>query len=196
EVFKNTLRALLIGVFLYPVIGLGGCITRLIVQGSPPNPMTQTQAHDTWLYSPLKAWTTEAIVIPLLIVAITFFVGLIKLNQISPVVKVLLLLLGVAAAIYSGGALINSVRRTRTAAAPVNNSSQAGVVGTMREVNTTNLNMRSGPGANYPVVATFPKKARIVSYGETRNVDGELWTQAATPDGRIRGWVNRKFLSP
>jgi hypothetical protein len=69
-------------------------------------------------------------------------------------------------------------------------------IGTMREVNTINLNMRSGPGTNYPVVDTFPKGSRIVSYGETRMVEGQLWTQASTPNGQIRGWVNRKHLSP
>jgi hypothetical protein len=194
DILRPTFQALLAGVFLYPVIGLGGCITRLVVQGSPPHPMLQTQAHDTWLYSPLKAWTTEAIIIPLLIVAVTFFVGLFKI-EVNPLLRIFLFLLGAAATIYVGSGLINLVRRNSTATL-VSNSGQAGTVGTMREVNTINLNMRSGPGANYPVIATFPKQSRIVSYGETRNVDAEVWTQASTPDGRIRGWVNRKFLSP
>jgi hypothetical protein len=196
EVFKNSLRALLAGVCLYPVIGLGGCLTRIIVQGTPPDPMSQTQAHDTWLYSPLKAWTTEAILIPLLIVAITFFVSLIKSRQDNPVLTILIFLLGVPITIYIGSGLTKLIRRDTTAPQVVNNSTQSRIVGTMREVNTTNLNMRSGPGSNYSVVSVFPKKARIVSYGETRMVDGELWTQASTPDGQTRGWVNRKFLSP
>jgi hypothetical protein len=195
-VFKNSLRALLAGICLYPVIGLGGCITRIIIQGTPPDPMSQTQAHDTWLYSPFKAWTTEALLIPLLIVAITFFVSLIKSRQDNPVLTVLLFLLGVPVTLYIGSGLTKLIKRDTTAPQVVNNSTQSRIVGTMREVNTTNLNMRSGPGANYSVVAVFPKKARIVSYGETRMVDGELWTQASTPDGQTRGWVNRKFLSP
>lgn len=196
NLFKNTGRALLTGIVLYPVIGLGGCITRIIVQGSPPHPMYQTQAHDTWLHSPLKSWTTEAIIIPLLIAAITFFVGLIKIRQVNPVLTMLLFLFGIGATIYIGSGLTNSIRRDTTTTPIVNNSSQTGIVGTMREVNTINLNMRSGPGADYSVVATFPKKSRIVSYGETRTVDGELWTQASTPNGQIKGWVNRKYLSP
>jgi len=85
-----------------------------------------------------------------------------------------------------------ATRRTQ----PANPPTQNRIVGTMREVNTINLNMRSGPGANYPVVATFSQRTRIVSYGETRTVDGQLWTQASTPDGQIRGWVNRRYLSP
>lgn len=196
EVFKNTQRAVLIGIFLYPVIGLGGCITRIIAQGPPPDPMRQTQAHDVWLNSPVKSWTTEALIIPLLIVAITYFGGLIKIYRTEPVPTILLFLFGIAAAILIGSSFTNLIRRDTTPAPVVNNSGQTGIVGTMREVNTVKLNMRSGPGSNYPVVASFPKKSRIVSYGETRNVNGELWTQASTPDGQTRGWVNRKFLSP
>jgi hypothetical protein len=196
SLFKNTGRALLTGIVLYPVIGLGGCITRIVAQGPPPNPMTQTQAHDVWLHSPLQSWTTEAIIIPLLITAITFFISLIKIRQANPVLTVSLFLLGIGTTIYVGSGLTSLIRKDTTATPTVNNSSQAGIIGTMREVNTINLNMRSGPGATYPVVATFPRKARIVSYGETRNVDSELWTQASTPDGQTRGWVNRKYLSP
>ena len=196
EVLKNTLRALGIGILLYAVIGVGGCITRIAVKGTPPNPLSQTQAHDAWFSSVLKSWTTEAIIIPLLIVALTFFISLIKTRQANPVLTIILFLSGLVGVIYVGSGLINFIR-TDTAATPViNDSSQTRTVGTMREVNTINLNMRSGAGANYSVVATFPKKSRIVSYGETRNVNGELWTQASTPDGKTRGWVNRKFLSP
>lgn len=78
---------------------------------------------------------------------------------------------------------------------PVNLSPRTQTAGKMREVNTTNLNMRSGPGNGYSVVATFPKKTRIVSFGETKTVNGELWTQASTPDGQTNGWVNLKYLS-
>lgn len=196
KVLKNTLQAALIGVFLYPVIGLGGCITRIVAQGPPPDPMRQTQAHDVWLNSPVKSWTTEALIIPLLIIAITYFVGLIKTYRAEPVPTIILFLLGIVAAIFIGSRFTSLIGRDTSPAPVVNNSGQTGTVGTMREVNTIKLNMRSGPGSNYPVVATFPNKSRIVSYGETRNINGELWTQASTPDGQTRGWVNRKFLSP
>lgn len=196
EVFGYTSLALLLGVILYPVIGLGGCITRILVQGPPPNPMAQPQASDIWINSPVKSWTHEAIIIPLLIVAITFFVGLIKNRHANPAILILLFLSGVVGVIYIGSGVINFTKTDATSSPAINNPSQAGAVGTMREVNTLNLNMRSGPGGNSSVVATFPKKSRIVSFGETRTVDGELWTQASTPDGRTRGWVNRKFLTP
>jgi hypothetical protein len=196
KVFKNTLQAVLIGIFLYPVIGLGGCITRIVAQGPPPDPMRQTQAHNIWLNSPVKSWTTEALIIPLLIVAITYFASLVKTYRAEPVPTIILFLFGIVVAIFIGSRFTSLIRRDTSSAPVVNNSGQTGTVGTMREVNTVKLNMRSGPGSNYPVVATFPKKSRIVSYGETRNVNGELWTQASTPDGQTRGWVNRKFLSP
>jgi SH3-like domain-containing protein len=73
---------------------------------------------------------------------------------------------------------------------------QTRTIETIREVNTINLNMRSGPGNGYSVVATFPKKTKIVSYVETKRVNGELWTQASTPDRQTKGWVNLKYLSP
>lgn len=85
---------------------------------------------------------------------------------------------------------------TTTNTRTVDDSQQPRAIGTVREVNTISLNMRSGPGSGYSVVATFPKQSRLVSYGETATVGGELWTQASTPDGQTRGWVNRKYLSP
>ena len=197
EAVKNTLRALGVGVLLYPVIGFGGCLVRIVAQGSPPNPMAQPQASDAWLYFPLKSWTTEALIIPLLIVAIKFFTGLLRFNQGNSVFLIILSLFGTIGLIYAGcGSLLNFSKTSIPTAQTENKYNQAGIVGTLREVNTLNLNMRSGPGENYSVIATFPKKSRIVSYGETKNIDGALWTQASTPDGKIRGWVNRKFLSP
>lgn len=73
---------------------------------------------------------------------------------------------------------------------------QGQTVGTMSSVKAIQLNMRSGPGSKYPVVKVFSQNERIVSIGEPQNVNGNLWVQASTPDGQIRGWVNRKFLSP
>jgi SH3-like domain-containing protein len=69
-------------------------------------------------------------------------------------------------------------------------------VGTTRSVNAPQLNMRSGPGANYPVVKTFDRNEIIVSIGEPVNVNGESWIRVSARDGQIRGWANRKYLSP
>lgn len=70
------------------------------------------------------------------------------------------------------------------------------IIGTMRETNTIKLNMRSGPGASYPVVKTFVQGERIVSIGQPQDVSGEVWIRAATPDGQVMGWVNRKYIRP
>ena len=76
-----------------------------------------------------------------------------------------------------------------------NSTGRNNTVGTLKRVNTINLNMRSGPGEEYPIVKVFPQDSRIVSYGETRQVGKTTWTQASTDNGQIRGWVNSKYLS-
>jgi uncharacterized protein YraI len=65
-----------------------------------------------------------------------------------------------------------------------------------RAVRAKQLNMRSGPGTQYSVVQVFKQNEIIVTIGEPQNVNGEPWIQASTPDGRTRGWVNRKLLNP
>ena len=73
---------------------------------------------------------------------------------------------------------------------------QAQTVGTMRAINANELNLRSGPGRNYPAVRVFTRHERIVTIGDPQVVNGEQWIQASTPDGQTRGWIARKFLSP
>jgi|SRR5215217_262950 len=92
----------------------------------------------------------------------------------------------VAIAIMSGS-------RGRSAQQP---AQQGQNVGTMREVRAIQLNMRSGPGKQYSVVKVFKQNERILTVGESQNVNGELWIQASTPDGQTRGWINLKLLSP
>jgi len=77
---------------------------------------------------------------------------------------------------------------------PNNGSSQ--IVGTTRAVTAPQLNMRSGPGPNYPVVRVFNRNEIVVSVGEPTNTNGELWIRTATRDGQVWGWTNRKYLSP
>jgi len=82
------------------------------------------------------------------------------------------------------------------AAPPQSAPTQGQTIGTMRAVTAIQLNMRSGPGTQYPVVKVFKQNERIVTIGEPQNLNGELWIQASTPDGQTRGWTTRKFLSP
>jgi hypothetical protein len=66
-------HGLLLAIVAYPIVGVGGCVVRLIAQGSPPHPMTAPAAHDAWMYSPFKSFTTEAIFIPILILVFAIF---------------------------------------------------------------------------------------------------------------------------
>lgn len=73
---------------------------------------------------------------------------------------------------------------------------QSAPVGTMRKIKANQLNLRSGPGKNHPVVKVFTRNESIVTVGDPQNINGELWIQASTPDGRTRGWIARRFLDP
>jgi hypothetical protein len=79
---------------------------------------------------------------------------------------------------------------------PLSVPQQGQTVGTMRSVTAIQLNMRSGPGTQYPVVRVFKQNERIVTIGESQTVNREQWIQASTPDGQTRGWITRKLLSP
>ncbi len=105
-----------------------------------------------------------------------------------------LIAIGIVVAIVSVLAISSLIgNRGRSTQQP---AEQTQNVGTMREVRAIQLNMRSGPGKQYSVVRLFKQNERIVTIGESQNVNGELWIQALTPDGQTRGWVNLKFLSP
>jgi DNA-binding NarL/FixJ family response regulator len=108
--------------------------------------------------------------------------------------------LAVVVVLAVGGLLVWAVKNEeakhisspqQSASAPSGSS-----VGTMRAVRPLQLNMRSRPGKQYSVVRVFKQNERIVTIGEPQNVDGELWIQAATPDGQTRGWVGLNSLYP
>jgi N-acetylmuramoyl-L-alanine amidase len=58
-------------------------------------------------------------------------------------------------------------------------------------VNTNLLNVRSGPGLDFPVLAVLPMGESVVLEG--RDTAG-FWLQVSLPDGRL-GWVSNAFLS-
>jgi hypothetical protein len=78
------------GLWLYPVVGLGGCVTRIIIQGSPPHPYDS--AHESWLNSPVKSWTTEAIYIPIAVI-IACLLSHLFLHKYQDLVIVIVLLI-------------------------------------------------------------------------------------------------------
>jgi hypothetical protein len=57
------------------------------------------------------------------------------------------------------------------------------------------LNIRSGPGADYPVSGSFPPTAtNVMRSGPSAMADGDLWVQVQKPGGE-NGWVNSSFLT-
>ncbi len=57
------------------------------------------------------------------------------------------------------------------------------------------LNIRSGPGAAFPVTATFSAtESSIMRTGPSATVDGALWVEVSRPGGGS-GWVNSRFLT-
>lgn len=54
----------------------------------------------------------------------------------------------------------------------------------------SNLNMRTGPGTNYPVITTLPRGANVTVFGCTPDYS---WCDAAFVD--VKGWVSGRYLS-
>jgi uncharacterized protein YraI len=53
----------------------------------------------------------------------------------------------------------------------------------------TDLNVRAGPGTQYPAVSVFPRNSRVTVIGCTRGI---TWCDVS---GRgVRGWVSARFL--
>lgn len=55
---------------------------------------------------------------------------------------------------------------------------------------TANLNMRTGPGTNYPVITTVPRGGGVTVFGCTADY---RWCDAAFANAK--GWVSGKYLS-
>lgn len=57
------------------------------------------------------------------------------------------------------------------------------------------LNIRSGPGVSYPVIASFPYNATdVVRTGPSNTVSGATWVEVQKPGGGT-GWVNFYYLT-
>lgn len=63
-------------------------------------------------------------------------------------------------------------------------------------VNTTELNIRSSPGVNTPVIAKFRKGDMVYFEEKTVEVNGGVWVTIVSQNGNIRGWANRKYIDP
>jgi len=57
------------------------------------------------------------------------------------------------------------------------------------------LNIRSGPGINYPAIGSFPSTTiNIMRTGPASSIDGYLWVEVQNPAGG-NGWVNSYYLT-
>lgn len=115
---------------------------------------------------------------------------------VGGLVKVALVVATVAALVYAGSSLIGP--RVET---PDDQSSQGSAVSQqtvwkMMGVNTSKLNVRSGPSADSPVVAQFERGARLTVTGEPVSKGQEQWIRVSDDEGKTQGWANLKFLSP
>lgn len=96
--FNDVFLYLLAGVISYPIVGFGGCVTRIVLQGSPPHPYDS--AHESWLNSPIKSWTTEAIYISVAIVITFFAIHFLKKQFQDRATVIILLAFGVFGIMY------------------------------------------------------------------------------------------------
>lgn len=56
-------------------------------------------------------------------------------------------------------------------------------------ITTTNVNLRAGPGTNYPLVTTIPKRAELVTHGCLQDMS---WCDVNW--GGQRGWVSSQYM--
>jgi serine/threonine protein kinase len=59
-------------------------------------------------------------------------------------------------------------------------------------VNTTNLNLRSGPGVGYPVLMILPQGTQVSCFNDKRDADRATWVRVRV--GSQEGWVNQQHL--
>ena len=63
----------------------------------------------------------------------------------------------------------------------------------MVSVRGSTLNMRSGPGTNYRVVARAPNGTILRNLG-CQGTGNSRWCEVETKDGNVRAWVKGTFL--
>lgn len=94
--------------------------------------------------------------------------------------------LGIVVLLFFGGLAITK----RPVTSPRSN-----VSGTVRQINANELNLRSGPGKDYPILRVFTRGEELVSFDELQKADGYIWVRVQTLNGQTQGWIVRKYLS-
>ena len=59
-------------------------------------------------------------------------------------------------------------------------------------VNTTNLNLRAGPGIKYSVLRVLPQGTQVIYLNQSQYADNATWVKVSI--GSLEGWVNQKHL--
>jgi hypothetical protein len=93
---------------------------------------------------------------------------------------------------YVTGTYLRAVGATPTATRTLTPSPT--VAGSPLRWTTSNVNMRSGAGTGYRVVATLPQGTRVSVIGAPKRSGGYDWYPVAV-NGIGSGWVAGKFLS-
>ncbi|MGH8710686.1 MAG: SH3 domain-containing protein, partial [Burkholderiales bacterium] len=70
-----------------------------------------------------------------------------------------------------------------------NSSSRSENIG---RVSTENLNLRSNPGTNQPVIMQLPQGTKVIILNESQNIGGTSWVKVRV--GQQEGWVNQKHI--
>lgn len=97
---------------------------------------------------------------------------------------------------YASGYVVSTyLQRVTSTPAPTRTSSPTPTVaGNLARWTTGDVNMRSGPGTGYRVVAKLPKGARVAVIGAPRRAGGYDWYPVEV-NGTGTGWIAGKFLS-
>jgi uncharacterized protein YraI len=93
---------------------------------------------------------------------------------------------------YMAGAYLQRV--TATAVPTRTRTPTATVVGITVRYTTHDVNMRTGPGTSYGIVATIPKGTRLNITGAPRRVSGVDWYPVVI-NGIGSGWMSGAFLT-
>jgi D-alanyl-D-alanine carboxypeptidase len=94
---------------------------------------------------------------------------------------------------YLAGAYLQRIGATATPSRT--GTATATVVGNTVRYTTANVNLRTGPGTSYRIVATIPEGTRVNITGAVRRVSGTDWYPIIV-NGVGSGWMSGAYLTP
>lgn len=104
--FANTVIAVVVIAVLYPILGVVGCIAR---SDNSRVPSPYDAQHDIWLYKPpLDSFSTEAVYIPLMLLAILLIWRVLSSLQVSVNKAFIIIILSMAILAFVGKPVVDS----------------------------------------------------------------------------------------